>query len=284
MRVASTPSELSDALTPDIFKGLKVGLVPTMGALHKGHEKLILRCISENDISVVSVFVNPAQFNNAEDLKMYPRTLREDIGILEKLKVDYLFNPKEHEMYAETPSLSINFGKMASVLEGEFRPGHFNGVGLIIAKLFNIIRPNKAYFGLKDLQQFLLIKKMTKELNFRAEVIGVDTVRESSGLAMSSRNQRLSTEGKKIASTISEGLHLIQKGLEQEEELQYVLNRALAFYARQKGLEVEYLRAVNPINLKSIKSYSRNSELAVCFSGYVEGIRLIDNLYLRLKA
>ena len=254
-----------------------------MGALHAGHLALIAKSKEENNVTVVSIFVNPIQFNNTEDFKNYPRTLDEDLALLKKLNIDYVFNPTEKDLYPKKPSTSINFGTMASVLEGKFRPGHFDGVALIVSKLLHIVAPERAYFGLKDLQQFLLIKKMCTELNFQSEIIGVNTIREESGLAMSSRNSRLSDEGRKTASCIYQGLKKIESGLLDGQNLTSLLKETREFYQQQPALKIEYLEVVNPLNLQSIISYQNLTELAICFSGYLEGIRLIDNLYLRLK-
>jgi len=283
MRILSAPSQLSRLLEKKRGDRLTVGLVPTMGALHSGHLKLISSSKQENDVTVVSIFVNPIQFNSSEDLNLYPRTLDKDLTLLKESKVDYIFIPHEKDLYPEKPSISIDFGNMASVLEGKFRPGHFEGVGIIVSKLLNIVNPTKAYFGLKDLQQFLLVRKMCHELNFPSEIIGVETVRETSGLALSSRNLRLSEKGKEIASTIYKGLKKVEEGIHRGDQLNLLLKESQDFYNRVDGLEIEYLEAINPSNLTSIISHKGLTELAVCFAGYVEGIRLIDNLYLRLK-
>lgn len=283
MRILSAPSELAKTLEKHRLSKSSVGLVPTMGALHGGHLELISRSKSENALTVTSIFVNPIQFNNPEDLENYPRTIDKDLELLESLGVDYVFTPEENELYPEKPTISIDFGEMARVLEGKFRPGHFDGVGIVVSKLLNIVHPSRAYFGLKDLQQFLLVRKMCEELNFQSEIIGVETVREESGLALSSRNQRLSEEGKKIASTIYQGLSKMKRGIELGNELSLIQKEVRHYYERVKGLDIEYFETIRPSDLTSITSYDNLKELAVCFAGYVEGIRLIDNLYLRLK-
>lgn len=283
MRITSAPSELSAFLEKHYLNRLSVGLVPTMGALHKGHSELISHSLKDNDVTVVSIFVNPIQFNNLEDLEKYPKTIDEDLELLGGLKVDYVFTPGEEDLYPKKPTISIDFGDMANTLEGKFRPSHFNGVGIVVSKLMNIVRPTRAYFGLKDLQQFLLIRNMCEELDFQTEIIGMKTVREASGLALSSRNQRLSEEGREIAATIYKGLCKIEEGIQKNLDLVQLLEESKHFYNQVAGLEIEYLEAVNPSSLTSITSYQELEELAVCFAGYIEGIRLIDNLYLRLK-
>jgi len=283
MRTISAPIELIRALKPSHHSDLSIGLVPTMGALHKGHLELISRSKADNDLTVASIFVNPIQFNNSEDLKNYPRTIEKDLQLLRELAVDLVFTPSESDLYPNKPSISIHFGQMANVLEGQFRPRHFDGVGIVVSKLLNIVNPCRAYFGLKDLQQFLLIKKMCAELSFQNEIVGVETVREKTGLAMSSRNQRLSDSGKLIATSIYEGLNQIKHRISEGEELKNTLQAANDFYRKVDGLELEYVAAVDPSNFAVITSAQGLQELAVCFAGYVEGVRLIDNLYLRLK-
>ncbi|MBC6426149.1 MAG: pantoate--beta-alanine ligase [Ekhidna sp.] len=283
MRTLSTPVELSKTLEKSFSRRLSIGFVPTMGALHQGHSALISKSKNENDVTVVSIFVNPAQFNNSEDLNNYPRPLEKDLNQLDSLNVDYVFTPDEEELYPQKQTISIDFGNMAKVLEGQFRPGHFNGVGIIVSKLLHIVSPTRAYFGLKDLQQFLLIRRMCEELHFQVEIVGVETVREKSGLAVSSRNQRLSQDGKEVAKNIYKGLKKIEEGIHSGSPLDYLLEKSKNFYRKLNGLEVEYLEVITPSNMNSVTSYQNLKELAVCFAGYVEGIRLIDNLCLQLK-
>ena len=254
-----------------------IGLVPTMGALHNGHLTLINEA-RKCDIVVVSIFVNPLQFNMVEDLDKYPRQLSQDIKMLES-RCDVLFAPEISDMYQNKPQVSMDFMEMGSVLEGAFRPGHFNGVGVVVAKLFNIIQPEKAYFGLKDLQQYVLIKQMVTDLSMPVEIVGCPIAREESGLAMSSRNQRLSENGRAIASNIHTGLKMACQ-LPKKYSLIETKNQVLGFYKTVKGLEIEYLEFVD--DLMSVQlEFTDNPNLAVCVAGYVEGVRLIDNLYLR---
>ncbi|MEQ9405350.1 MAG: pantoate--beta-alanine ligase [Cyclobacteriaceae bacterium] len=283
MRAISSPQDMYLICSELIRNDQKIGLVPTMGALHQGHLELVKRSLNENNKTVVSVFVNPLQFNKTEDLKNYPRTFEQDRDKLKRLGVDFLFHPTEEEFYGTTPTTYISFGNMEKVLEGAYRPGHFGGVGVVVAKFFHLIQPTRAYFGLKDLQQYLLIKKMAQDLSFNIEIVGVKTVREESGLAMSSRNQRLSTEGLKTAAKIFKGLSMIEPSLRNDSNLEGIRNDILKFYASVSGLELEYLEFVDGISLNRVNSTEGISELAVCFAGYVESVRLIDNLYLRLK-
>ena len=283
MRVFSASAELTNFISSFKKGGKSVGFVPTMGALHKGHFSLIQRAKDENDVVIVSIFVNPLQFNNDQDLAKYPRILEQDLTELEKLNVDIVFTPSEKELYPEKPVISINFGKMSSVLEGEFRSGHFEGVGIVVSKLLHLTQPDRAYFGLKDLQQFILIRKMCFDLSFPTEIIGIETVREDSGLALSSRNARLSDRGRKEAAILFKGLDRFRKGIELKESINSLLKNVNQMYSSAEGFDLEYLRVVDPSDLSEVTSYNTMSELAVCVAGYVEGVRLIDNLYLRLK-
>ena len=280
MQVIHSPAEIYQLSLDFRAKNYAIGLVPTMGALHKGHFELINKAKGNCDVVVVSIFVNPLQFNNQEDLKNYPRNLNQDIESLSQLGVDIVFAPSEEAMYPLNPVISLDFGGISSKLEGSFRPGHFAGVGLVVAKLFNLILPHQAYFGLKDLQQYLLMRKMIDDLSFQVEIIGVPIVRESSGLAMSSRNQRLSENGKQIASHIFQGLKRFKALLEEGWPVNETKKRVIDFYKHVNGFKLEYLEAVEPDTLEE-KVKNDGSAIAICVAGYVEGIRLIDNLYLR---
>jgi len=283
MRTVRALGELKEVISKQRNNGLSIGFVPTMGALHDGHLSLIDESLRENEFTVVSIFINPLQFDNPIDLEKYPRVLSEDIQLLEANNVDVLFMPSEDEFYPEKPLVSIDFGKMASNLEGQYRPGHFEGVGIVVSKLLHVVSPDKAYFGLKDLQQFLLIRRMCEDLNFSCKIVGVETVREPSGLAMSSRNRRLSPKGRKSAAVINKGLEELKQGVLAKKPLKELIEKCRNTYQSEKSFELEYLESVDPSDLSPVQDYSSLSELAVCVAGYVDGIRLIDNLYLRLK-
>lgn len=283
MRAIIAPKEMESVCGELRSKGKTLGLVPTMGALHDGHLSLVRKSLNENEVTVVSIFINPLQFDKEEDLVKYPSTLDEDRSKLEAMGVDYVFQPDAEEFYPTKPAVTICFGNLEKILEGKFREGHFGGVGVVVSKLFHLIQPENAYFGLKDLQQFLLIRRMVQDLAFPLNVVGVETTREPSGLAMSSRNMRLSPEGKQVASNIYRGLNIAKEAILEFKDLRSTLQSVKFFYQGIAGLNVEYLEFVNGKDLAAIKSYDEISELAVCFAGYVEGVRLIDNLYLRLK-
>jgi len=259
-------------------KGHTIGLVPTMGALHEGHISLV-RSARACDVVVASVFVNPLQFNQQEDLDKYPRDIEGDLAALGS-HCDVVFIPSVKDMYPTVPLVQVDFGEMAKRLEGVFRPGHFSGVGVVVSKLFNIITPDKAYFGLKDLQQFLLIRQMAYDFSLPVEVIGCPIVREKSGLAMSSRNQRLSEQGKQVASHIYAGLQLAQDSYQKNKSLPETKSAVLGYYQSVKGLSVEYLEFVDA-QLEQLTSFDKSETISVCVAAYVEDVRLIDNLYLR---
>lgn len=259
--------------------GKSIGFVPTMGALHEGHLKLVEECKLANDICVVSIFVNPLQFDNADDLEKYPRDLVSDAAMLEKVGVDVLFAPTVSEMYPKPAVVNILFGEMATLLEGKYRNGHFEGVGVVVSKLLHIVSPDKAYFGLKDLQQYMLIKRMCDDLSFPLEIIGVDIVREESGLARSSRNRRLSKEGLEIASNISKGLGIAKEMLDKKSPISEIKQKLTNFYNGVEGLDTEYVEVVDGEDLTSLDDYPKSESIAICVAAYVENVRLIDNLF-----
>ncbi len=280
MQVLNLPVEIFDHTWSLKIQGKSIGFVPTMGALHEGHFHLIKRAREENEIVVVSIFVNPLQFNRDEDFNNYPRSVDQDLVHLRKLGVDVAYVPSERAMYPELPQIKLDFGLMEQVMEGEFRPGHFSGVGVVVAKLFNHCNPTRAYFGLKDLQQYLLVKRLVSDLSLPLDIVGVPIVREESGLAMSSRNQRLSQEGKRIARTIYQGLILARQLWEDKSSSDETNQTVNAFYREQKGLSMEYVQIVSPNTLRPLEN-NKLEPAVICVAGYVEGVRLIDNLYLR---
>ncbi len=253
-----------------------IGLVPTMGALHEGHLALI-KAASECDVVVVSIFVNPLQFNNSNDLASYPRQLEADKERLGS-NCDILFAPSAEEFYVEKTQLKIQFD-LDENLEGKYRPGHFNGVGIVVAKLLNVVQPDKAYFGRKDLQQLVLVQTLVRDLSIQTQIVGCPTVREKSGLAMSSRNGRLSEAGLQIASKIYQGLLLFQESV-KKTPLDVARAKVDKFYSQIEGLEIEYFECVDD-SFNAVSPVVVNSAMAACVAAYVEGVRLIDNIYLR---
>jgi pantoate--beta-alanine ligase len=260
-------------------QGFSIGLVPTMGALHEGHLSLIQASKKDNKISIASIFVNPIQFNNSIDLAKYPRNLEKDMEMLKKEGCDALFAPEEQEMYSSQPILKMEFGNLEKVMEGAFRPGHFSGVGIVVAKLFNIIQPNHAYFGQKDLQQFLVIQQMVIDLSFPVKLHACPILREPDGLAMSSRNVRLSAINRPVAANIYQALLLAEKMLRIEgiEKTKQTVN---SFFAQHKELQPEYFEIVDGISLEPIQNLSSHKKIALCAAVFLDGVRLIDNLMI----
>jgi pantoate--beta-alanine ligase len=281
MQVATSPKELLSILNAYRRSEMSVGLVPTMGALHLGHLSLIEASQAENDFTVVSIFVNPLQFNKEEDLRNYPRPFDADLAMLRQQGVELVYAPAVEDMYPEAPKVRIDFGEMATIMEGKFRPGHFDAVGLVVSKLLHQVQPQRAYFGEKDLQQLLLVKRMVEDFSFPTQIIGMPIIRESSGLAMSSRNQRLSVEGKSIATNIFKGLLIAKEEIFKKNPFNETKSIVNDFYSTIEGIDLEYLEIVNARNLTSATEMNPQMELAICVAAYVEGIRLIDNLYLR---
>ncbi|GHN00736.1 pantothenate synthetase [Cytophagales bacterium WSM2-2] len=257
---------------------ISVGLVPTMGALHAGHLSLIEASRRENELTVCSVFVNPAQFNNTKDLEKYPRTLDHDLEMLKKSGCDVVFVPEIDEMYETTPSIKFDFGDLDKILEGEFRPGHFSGVALVVSKFFHIIKPTVAYFGQKDFQQFKIIEKLVKELKFDLQLRPMPIFRESDGLAMSSRNMRLNASERQKAIVFFQSLTEAKKMLKQGEKIAQVKEAVKQKCRSIEGVRLEYFELVNIENLKATESVTDKSILLI--AGFVGEVRLIDNLLM----
>lgn len=257
--------------------GMSIGFVPTMGALHNGHLSLVSASRSQCKCTVVSIFVNPTQFNDKNDLKNYPRTFENDAKMLEDAGVDIIFAPSEQEMYPEPDTRIFNFGDIDKVMEGEHRPGHFNGVAQIVSKLFDVVLPDKAFFGEKDFQQLAVIKQLVKQGNYPVDIVPCPIIRESDGLAMSSRNMLLSPEQRKSAVHISKALFESvnnTKVLSVEELKRSVVENINA----DANLDVEYFEIVDDTYLKPIKSWSESNVKVGCVAVRVGKIRLIDNI------
>lgn len=277
MLVCKTISEIKENVNLRKKEGKSIGFVPTMGALHKGHLTLVEESIANSDVTVVSIFVNPIQFNNQEDFDKYPDTLEADLDALKDNNVDIVFLPEVSEMYVKAQGqVTIYFGMLEEVLEGEFRPGHFSGVGVVVSKLFNIVNPDIAFFGQKDLQQLAVIKTMVAVLNFNVQIIGVPTVREVNGLAMSSRNMRLTTEQRVDAGLIFDQLSILKAEVLEGADFDLAKIESLDVFNRN-GFDVEYLELVDSLSLESVKS-TPNKEVAICIAAHFGGVRLIDNL------
>ena len=260
--------------------GKSVGLVPTMGALHAGHVSLFRTARAENQVTVGSIFVNPIQFTNQNDLLKYPRTLEKDTELLQTVGCDVLFVPDNQEMYPERTTISIDFGGLDKVMEGEFRPGHFSGVALVVSKLFNIVQPDQAYFGQKDWQQFAIIRKLTEELNFNINLHSVATLREADGLALSSRNLRLTPEERKKANIFYKALLEARNALNEGTSLTRVKNRVREMVEANPGVILEYFELADSKNLNLLENVEQSRQPIMCIAGYIGEIRLIDNMFL----
>jgi pantoate--beta-alanine ligase len=259
-----------------------VGFVPTMGALHQGHISLVERCTAENDVCVVSIFVNPTQFNDANDLLQYPRTPEADARLLESSGCDILFVPSEKEMYPEKDTRVFDFGMLERVMEGAHRPGHFNGVAQIVSKLFDAVQPDKAYFGEKDYQQIAIIRKMTGQPAYNhIQIIACPIIREPSGLAMSSRNMLLTEEQRSIAAKIYQTLSKAKEYVPEKtvtELKKYVVDTINA----EPALQVEYFEVVDGCGLQAVDFWHGENNIVGCIAVFCGKVRLIDNVLLYL--
>lgn len=279
MKICKTISETKDWVTKIRKSGKSVGFVPTMGALHAGHISLLKTAFLNNDVVASSIFVNPIQFNKKEDLQKYSRTLEDDIRKLEDIGCDLLFNPDVDEMYPEPVLDKYNFGHLDKVMEGRHRPGHFNGVAVVVRKLFEIVKPHRAYFGMKDYQQLKIIQTMTHKLGLPVEIMACPTMREPDGLAMSSRNVRLTADERKIAPVIFRVLNGVKDRVGQLA-LDEVEKWAIHQLNNYGELEVEYLEIVNAETLLKPDSKLDFNSLIVCTAVNLGKVRLIDNLVI----
>jgi pantoate--beta-alanine ligase len=277
MLVVDTIEQLRSHLAAARAEGKSVGLVPTMGALHEGHASLVERSVAENEVTVVSVFVNPTQFNDKGDLERYPRTLDADCVLLERLGVNYVFAPSVEEVYPEPDTRVFDFSPLDKVMEGIYRPGHFNGVAQIVSKLFVYVEPNRAYFGEKDFQQLAIIREMVRQMGFNLEIIGCPIVREQDGLALSSRNALLSEEQRHTALAISKMLFASVEYAKTHTllETKQMVEQAIA---DTDGLELEYYEIVDGNTLQPIAAWDDTSYVVGCITVYCGKVRLIDNI------
>lgn len=277
MEIVSTASELANFVEAVKKQNQSIGFVPTMGALHQGHLSLVNEAAKQSDVVVVSIFVNPTQFNNADDLKNYPRTLEKDAMLLSQTKCQLIFAPTVAEIYPEKDERQFNFGSLEQVMEGKYRPGHFNGVAQVVSRLFDLVKPDKAFFGAKDFQQLAIVRKMSAELMPGLQIVACPIVREEDGLAMSSRNTLLSPEMRKkspvIARTLFESIKFVaQKSV--DEVIDFVNEQINGV----DGLEVEYFDIVDSLSLQPVKSWDDSNSITGCIAVYAGEIRLIDNV------
>jgi pantoate--beta-alanine ligase len=277
MKVIHTIKDLQAELSVLKAQGKKVGLVPTMGALHAGHASLVKRSVNENEVTVVSVFVNPTQFNDKNDLVKYPRTLDADCKLLEACGATYTFAPSVEEMYPEPDTRQFSYAPLDTVMEGAFRPGHFNGVCQIVSKLFEAVKPHRAYFGEKDFQQLGIIHEMVRQMQFDLEIVGCPIVREEDGLALSSRNARLSAEERENALKISQTLFKSRTfaATHTVSETQKFVEDAIA---AAPGLRLEYFEIVDGNTLQKVGNWDQTSYAVGCITVFCGDVRLIDNI------
>lgn len=277
MKIIHTIKDLQTELSELKAQGEKVGLVPTMGALHAGHASLVKRSVNENDVTVVSVFVNPTQFNDKNDLVKYPRTLDADCKLLESCGVTFVFAPSVEEIYPEPDTRRFSYAPLDTVMEGAFRPGHFNGVCQIVSKLFDIVKPHCAYLGEKDFQQLAIIREMVRQMKFDLEIVGCPIVREEDGLALSSRNARLSAEERENALNISQTLFKSRTfaTTHSVSETQKMVEDAIV---AAPGLRLEYFEIVDGNTLQKVGDWNDTSYVVGCITVFCGEVRLIDNI------
>lgn len=277
MKIFSTIADLKAEIAAQKAAGKTIGLVPTMGALHAGHASLVKKCAAENDIAVVSVFVNPTQFNDKNDLKNYPRTLEKDAELLQSVGCNLIFAPSEDEIYPEPDTRVFDFTPLDKVMEGKYRPGHFNGVAQIVSKLFDIVTPDRAYFGEKDFQQLAIIREMVKQLGLSLEIIACPIVREADGLALSSRNARLTDSQRKKAVTISKVL-FESRNFAPSKPIAELADWVVDNINKESELRVEYFEIVDGNTLQKVSDWNETDYIVGCVTVFCGEVRLIDNI------
>ena len=277
MEIVHSIKDLQAGLAALRAQGKTVGLVPTMGALHAGHASLVKRSVAENDATVVSIFVNPTQFNDKNDLAKYPRTLEADCRLLEQCGATFAFAPSVDEIYPEPDTRHFSYAPLDTVMEGAFRPGHFNGVSQIVSKLFAMVKPARAYFGEKDFQQLAIIREMVRQMKFPLEIVGCPIVREADGLALSSRNQRLSADERQTALKISQTLFASVEFAASHTvaETQKFVEDSIAAVP---GLRLEYFELVDGNTLQKIANWADTDYAVGCITVFCGEVRLIDNI------
>ena len=277
MKLIHTVEQLQKELATCRKNNNTIGFVPTMGALHQGHIELVKRCVAENDICVVSIFVNPTQFNDKNDLLKYPKTPKEDNKLLAEAGCAIVFSPNVQEIYPEPDTRQFDFGTLETVMEGKFRPGHFNGVAQVVSRLFDIVKPDNAYFGEKDFQQLAIVRAMVKQLGLNVNIIGCPIVREADGLAMSSRNTRLNEAQRREAIIISQTLFKskeLKNSLSVPELKEWITNQINA----SPELQTEYFELVDGNTLQPIQNWPDTEYPVGCVAVFDGEVRLIDNI------
>ena len=282
MQLFTEISSLQSYLATFRSEGKKIGLVPTMGALHAGHLSLIAIAKQDCDLVVSSIYVNPTQFTNQNDLIHYPRTIAADRQLLESVNCDILFLPDDQVMYPQKTLLKFDFGYLENVMKGKYRPGHFNGVATVVSKLLHIAKPDAAYFGQKDLQQFTIIHQLVNDLSFGVQVICCPIRREADGLAMSSRNVRLTPRNRAAAPVLYKALKMGRK-LAFEMPIPAVKQTIVEHLAGTPEIQLEYFEIVDSYTLQPVKEITEHEKVSLCIAAYLGEIRLIDNVFLHAE-
>lgn len=277
MQTLTTVNALTDTLQGLRQKGQTIGFVPTMGALHPGHISLINRCVADNDYCVSSVFVNPTQFNDPKDLEAYPRTPEADALMLEQAGCDILFMPTSKEVYPTPDTRQFTFGPLEAVMEGAFRPGHFNGVAQVVSRLFELVKPDKAYFGEKDFQQLAIIRAMVSQLGMAIDIVACPIIREADGLAMSSRNKRLTPEQREKAPLIADIL-LKSRTFARDNSVEATIRYISERLRPEDGFKLDYMAIVDGRTLQAVKDWTETDYIVGCVAVFCGPVRLIDNI------
>lgn len=282
MKILNNKKSLRDYIETIKKEGKTIGFAPTMGALHNGHLSLYQNAKRENDIVIGSIFVNPTQFNNAEDLEKYPRTIEKDLALLSETgNVDAIYLPEIEDIYPNgTKSKSYDFDGLENEMEGKFRAGHFDGVGTVVEELFLQVEPDTAYFGEKDFQQLAIIKKLVEKLHLPIIIKPVEIVREANGLAMSSRNQRLTEEGREKAKVIFEILNEANHDFKNNKSADEIRKIVKEKFEKIEGYDLEYVSIADEKTLKEVPHFEENGNYRIFIAVFTEGVRLIDNLHL----
>jgi len=278
MHVFTSAADLQSFVEASRRAGRRIGLIPTMGALHDGHLHLVQAAAAECDDVVASIFVNPTQFNNPDDLRLYPRLPEQDTALLAGAGCTALFMPGVEQMYPQPTVLRFDFGALERVMEGAHRPGHFNGVATVVSKLFHLARPHRAYFGQKDFQQVAVVRQLIADLSFDLELVVAPTIREADGLAMSSRNRRLSPEARAVAPLLYQVLTQAASQVRQGLAPAQVQAQALAALGQEPQFTPEYFEVADAQTLQPLASYTAGQPVVLCVAAHLGGVRLIDNV------
>jgi pantoate--beta-alanine ligase len=282
MQILQTAAALQAQTETWRREGQRIGLVPTMGALHEGHLQLVRAAAQECDVVVVSIFVNPTQFNNPEDYRLYPRLPEADADLLEPAGCTALFLPSVEEMYPRPTVLHFDFGSLERVMEGAHRPGHFNGVATVVSKLFHLCRPHRAYFGQKDFQQVAIVRQLVQDLSFDLELVAFPTIREEDGLAMSSRNRRLSSEARLVAPALYQALQKAEQLVQERAAPDVVRAAAIEALSHQPSIMLEYFEVADAATLQPVTAWQPEQLVALCLAAQIGGVRLIDNVVVKM--